>query len=52
MHFPEGLENTPIKELMEKIEQNSLLSKEYFPNILESALLPRFFVFEIRDFKF
>ena len=26
--------------------------KEYFPNPLESALLPQFFVFRVRDFKF
>ena len=25
--------------------------KGYLPNLLESALLPRFFVFEVRDFK-
>ena len=28
------------------------LWKEYLPNILESALLPRFFVYWVRDFKF
>ena len=27
-------------------------SKEYFPNLLETGRLPRFFVYRVRDFKF
>ena len=35
------------------LEKNRVLKKkEYFPNLLETWLLPQFFVFQVRDFKF
>ena len=44
--------NTQIQQTGATMQMYSWISiKEYFPNLLETWLLPRFFVFRVRDLK-